>query len=330
MTDGLSLVLVNVLRIGWRGYPREGTFIQPMSSSGKIVLSLWLALSSLQAVAVEPRHEVFHPRMDVARWDWDASLLVCRLRQDIPFLGRAEFETWSGGQLQFQLRSPRPPAASDGTVELWSEAPVWRPGTPSRPIGTVALSEGPVPLTVETTLSKRLLAELFRGESVRMASEAWYSAEQQSTEVGLSSVNFRAAYASYTECLANLMPVDFASLERSRIHFDSDKDEINDGALRWLRTLGDFVSRSPDVEKVFIDGHTDNTNTTTYNVDLSRRRAEAVQASLVRLGVDPERFVVRYHGERYPVRPNSTSAGKQANRRVTVRLQMQPEADLPS
>ena len=301
-----------------------------MKSLKPIIIFFALQLSGLQALALEPRDEVFHPRMDVARWDWDASLLVCRLRQDIPFLGRAEFETWSGGSLQFQLNSPRPPAAGQGMVELWSQAPVWRPGSPDRPLGKVKLSEGGVPLTIEKNLSQRLLAELYRGESVRMASSDWYAAEQESTEVGLSSVNFRAAYASYIQCLSNLMPVDFASLERSRIHFESDKDELNDEAMDWLKTLGNFVARSPDVEKVFIDGHTDNTNTTTYNIDLSRRRAEAVQENLLRLGVNPEQVVLRYHGERYPVKPNSSSAGKQANRRVTVRLQMQPEADLPS
>jgi OOP family OmpA-OmpF porin len=53
---------------------------------------------------------------------------------------------------------------------------------------------------------------------------------------------------------------------------------------------------------------------------LSQQRADAVKATLVRLGVPAERITSRGYGETRPVAPNTTSAGRIANRRVEIRV----------
>lgn len=55
-----------------------------------------------------------------------------------------------------------------------------------------------------------------------------------------------------------------------------------------------------------------------YNLDLSRRRAEAVRDFLIDRGVGPARITARGYGEAYPVAPNDTATGCQQNRRVEV------------
>lgn len=290
-----------------------------------LIGALFLSVSPLSVA-----EEFFHARMDVADWLTDSSLLVCRMRQTIPFFGVAEFETWSGGELQFHLDSERPAGVQNGEVLISVEPPVWKPDHPRQVLGSAPLSAIAEPLSLSKDVASRLQAELYRGGRIHMQSDSWFSAENNSTDIGLSPVAFRAAYKKYNQCLSQLMPVPFDQLQRSKIFFESDKHELTDKAVAWIKTVARYVMRSGDVEQVFVDGHTDNTHTTTYNVELSRLRAEAVADRLQLLGLSKAQITLRFHGERYPIESNQTGAGKAANRRVTVRLQMSASADLPS
>jgi outer membrane protein OmpA-like peptidoglycan-associated protein len=66
-----------------------------------------------------------------------------------------------------------------------------------------------------------------------------------------------------------------------------------------------------------IEGHTDDVGQIAYNVDLSRRRAEAVRDALVLRGVAPERLRARGFGPSRPLVEGDTDAARAANRRVT-------------
>lgn len=71
---------------------------------------------------------------------------------------------------------------------------------------------------------------------------------------------------------------------------------------------------------VEVAGHTDNLGDPATSLPLSQRRAEAVKATLVRLGVPAGRIVARGYGETSPVASNTTAAGRIANRRVELRV----------
>lgn len=69
-----------------------------------------------------------------------------------------------------------------------------------------------------------------------------------------------------------------------------------------------------------VDGYTDSTGEEAYNVDLSKRRAQAVVDYVKSQGVNlGDRFVVRGFGEAYPVASNDTKEGRAQNRRVVLR-----------
>jgi outer membrane protein OmpA-like peptidoglycan-associated protein len=76
---------------------------------------------------------------------------------------------------------------------------------------------------------------------------------------------------------------------------------------------------------VRVHGHTDSIGDERYNLQLSRRRAEAVRDALARLLSDrPTEFQVRGLGETEPIAPNTKPGGgdnpegRRLNRRVTV------------
>ena len=70
-----------------------------------------------------------------------------------------------------------------------------------------------------------------------------------------------------------------------------------------------------------IGGHTDSQGTSRNNLEMSRRRAEAVRTRLVEAGVSAGRLTAKGYGEDRPVADNRTRAGREKNRRVELTVQ---------
>lgn len=102
--------------------------------------------------------------------------------------------------------------------------------------------------------------------------------------------------------------------------FETGRAELKPGAARSLDQLAQAL-RSDDRSSVAIEGHTDSTGSRDYNVDLSLRRAQSVQAYLVAHGVSPARITVRGMGPDFPVAGNDSASGRLQNRRVEVIVQ---------
>jgi OOP family OmpA-OmpF porin len=99
------------------------------------------------------------------------------------------------------------------------------------------------------------------------------------------------------------------------IYFDHDKDEINPEYEDFLRKMVRVVKSHSDL-RIKVTGHTDAVGSDIYNVDLSERRAKAITNFFIQCGLDEDRIVIDFKGESNPVDTNSTTEGKQKNRRV--------------
>lgn len=104
------------------------------------------------------------------------------------------------------------------------------------------------------------------------------------------------------------------------INFASGSAELERESLPLLDNLASVALRC-DRYEIEVAGHTDNQGPRELNLDLSRRRAEAVVAYLVGLNVSRERLRAIGYGPDQPVAPNATPGGQAANRRIvfTVR-----------
>ena len=103
------------------------------------------------------------------------------------------------------------------------------------------------------------------------------------------------------------------------IYFDTGKATIKKKSRAKLDAAVDVLKEYPNV-RLEISGHTDNQGQPSYNMDLSRRRAEAVKAYFVGAGIDGERVETRGAGETEPVATNKTRKGRAANRRIEFKL----------
>lgn len=100
------------------------------------------------------------------------------------------------------------------------------------------------------------------------------------------------------------------------ILFDVNSDKIKPESYGALKDIANVLSENPEL-KVRIVGHTDADGDDQPNLDLSKRRAEAVKKTLIdEFGIDASRMEPDGKGETEPVDKNLTPEGKANNRRV--------------
>ena len=102
------------------------------------------------------------------------------------------------------------------------------------------------------------------------------------------------------------------------IYFDTDKAVIKPESRPTLEQIAKLLTGQPQLN-VFIVGHTDNQGNFDYNLDLSRRRAEAIAAELVKsYRIAQPRLRTAGVGFLAPIGSNATDAGRALNRRVEL------------
>ena len=101
--------------------------------------------------------------------------------------------------------------------------------------------------------------------------------------------------------------------------FDVDSDRIKGGFYPTLDRIAGVVNRYGKTQ-IAIVGHTDNTGSLQHNMDLSRRRAEAVQSHLLGQRVIPQRLGAAGVGPNEPRASNATAEGRTLNRRVDLTI----------
>jgi OOP family OmpA-OmpF porin len=99
------------------------------------------------------------------------------------------------------------------------------------------------------------------------------------------------------------------------VYFDYDKDQIRPEYQDFLVRLVRVVDGHSDL-RIRVTGHTDADGSDAYNIDLSKRRAQALIDFFVSKGLKANRIEIDFKGESLPVDNNHTPQGKQRNRRV--------------
>lgn len=98
--------------------------------------------------------------------------------------------------------------------------------------------------------------------------------------------------------------------------------DVDSYALKAVtRTNADKLSKTLnkyDDTEIRVLGHTDNTGTEKYNLELSKRRANAVHEYLVSKAVSEGRLSDTGYGETDPITTNETVDGRELNRRVEI------------
>jgi outer membrane protein OmpA-like peptidoglycan-associated protein len=105
----------------------------------------------------------------------------------------------------------------------------------------------------------------------------------------------------------------------SNITFAVDSATVQPQFSETLIAVG-LVLKKFNKTVIDVYGHTDDTGSDAYNLDLSQKRAVAVAAVLSGQGIDQRRFYVTGKGEGEPIASNTSETGRSQNRRVEIQL----------
>ncbi len=106
--------------------------------------------------------------------------------------------------------------------------------------------------------------------------------------------------------------------EYNNVLFKYKKSYLTRSAKRALDKLGDML-KEDKIHDILIQGHTDNIGGEEYNLQLSEARARNVTTYVINKGyIHQDRVIYEGKGKELPVTDNSTSEGRQRNRRVEI------------
>lgn len=262
----------------------------------------------------------FQTRMEKVEWKVEGDQFECRLSQPIADFGSGEFVRRAGEQATFRVKMNERWMGA-GSATLLAAAAPWQPGRGDINLGALSVGSGLVPFNSSQEQAGRLLTGLMEGRSPLVRHRTLQGGD--SLEVRLLPVRFNQAYNDYLKCTAGLLPVNFDQIRQTQLDFPSGAT-LEPLAQAKLDIILDFIKADPSVNRIQLDGHSDNSGNRLSNRDLSRRRALAVEEYLKANGIPAEQIVVRFHGERYPLVPNNSEANRAKNRRVTMTLSREP------
>jgi len=105
----------------------------------------------------------------------------------------------------------------------------------------------------------------------------------------------------------------------SNLEFETGKSVIRKSSLSSLDELADVMKKRSEF-KLLLAGHTDNVGKPESNLTLSKNRTLAVKNYLVKKGIATDRIKTEWYGQTKPIATNSTTEGRQQNRRVEMSI----------
>lgn len=102
------------------------------------------------------------------------------------------------------------------------------------------------------------------------------------------------------------------------VFFDFDRSDITADARKIIQQAADNSKKAGGTSRITLTGHADRSGAAQYNMRLSQRRADAVKAELVRLGVSAADIATVAKGESDPLVPTADGVREPRNRRVEI------------
>jgi outer membrane protein OmpA-like peptidoglycan-associated protein len=284
-------------------------------------LALLSVFASLPAMAL-----TFQTRLENIEWKVEGDKFECRLTQPITDFGSGEFVRRAGEQATFRLKAFNGSLGA-GSATLLAAAAPWQPGRGDINLGAVRVGSGDVLFNSSQAQAGRLFTGLLEGRSPTVRH---YSRDGGYSEIRLLPAKFSKAYSDYQLCTTKLLPMNFEQVKQTEVGFPGGGIELDAAARKKLSVILEFMKADPTVNHVELNGHSDNSGNRLTNRDVSRRRALAVMDYFKANGIQESQITLRFHGESYPLAPNTNAANRAKNRRVNIQLERVAAPEKPA
>lgn len=242
--------------------------------------------------------------------------LSCSMSQEIPLYGTAIFLQNAGKQPAFKMDVLRAmPQAGKG--RLMAIPPLWDTEKQQSVHSTIKIYQGATPVRLAANDASWMLGQLERGWSPAVKHAGWHS-HKDTVVAKLSSVRFAPAYASYMQCLQQLLPYGYDQIKSSVIYYSGGSVELSARDRTVLERIIKYVKVDPKVSMIVLKGYTDSVGTRRGNYVLSIERLRVIQKYLMDRGIAEKMIDATAYGERRPKASNATAAGRAQNRRTDI------------
>jgi len=113
--------------------------------------------------------------------------------------------------------------------------------------------------------------------------------------------------------------VDFITKDENLILFSASKSFIDSTHETLLNEISNLLKKYPNIS-IQIAGHASSDGSSSYNQNLSSKRAASVKKALIQQGIESFRLKVIWFGEENPSESNETFMGRAKNRRVSFSI----------
>ena len=185
----------------------------------------------------------------------------------------------------------------------------------SRPVSRADARDGGIPPLAGNVNREESLADANRPQ-VYQPSVPVLQGPPADTFVPEKEISDAVKRSSINEGEESLLSADLKLI----IPFKYDTNEMPQIGYDTLDRLAGVMWQNLDID-VIVKGYTDTSGTYHYNKKLSKMRANTVKSYLVAKGISPMRIQTIGIGEENPLKPNTTAAGRRANRRAEIELQ---------
>ncbi len=155
--------------------------------------------------------------------------------------------------------------------------------------------------------------ELFRSYN-------WFDSIKLETEILQSDIEIEK-YGKYFQATKFVVsdPQDSFKIENQIIYFGVGQTDPNKSitVVNFLKEQAERLKKDSSVSLKIV-GHTDSDGDAGANKRLGLKRAQTIADKIQSFGVESNRLVVKSFGEEQPTADNSTSEGKNKNRRVEL------------
>lgn len=113
-----------------------------------------------------------------------------------------------------------------------------------------------------------------------------------------------------------LVPIEKgAKVQLKNIFFEYNSERLDSASYPELKRVAKFMKENPKIT-IEVAGYTDDKGSKSYNLKLSRERAQSVRQFLIDMDVEGKRIAYKGYGEANPIATNKTDEGRRLNRRV--------------
>lgn len=253
--------------------------------------------------------------MDLVKWEYKGDHFQCLLNQNVNKFGQVTFRAEPNNKLVLQVRSYQLPKHYK-TARLYKLDSPWE-----QPEQAAIIGEGLWVSAYEFVFNDsvdELLQAISRGAWMKFSVSS--PTQQDALTVQLPSVRITDPLNAFNRCRSSLPAMSYEQARDLVLAFELGQRVATTDQRVSLQQLAEYVKLDQGVQKVLIDGHTDNVGSSLANLQISKVRADDVASFLEEAGVSASKIQVRSHGSRYPVASNASEQGKAKNRRVTIRV----------